>query len=457
MRRQNILALLPFVLTFSLGLAHAEPLERASRTFQAAARTAMPSVVTIEAERSGQNGSSIGSGIILRSDGMILTNSHVIEQSRRIRVTLGDQRKFTAKLIGSDPQTDVAVVKIALEKPASTLVPVRFANSDAVEVGDWVITIGNPFGLARSVTAGIVSAKGRGRLGIHDIEDFIQTDAPINPGNSGGPLLNLKGEMIGLNAAIFSKTGGFMGISFSISSNLVKKVSDSILTNGKVRRGFLGLSAQDLDSDLAHYFAAPDTLGALVNRVNPQGPAARIPLEPGDVIVRWATRPVRDSLDLKTQVGGTEPGKKVQLEWLHRGERKTAWVDVAESPQNRQERAGQMAPEEASTPELNHSQAGLGVEDIPSELEALIGLKRGEGAWVVRVEGGSPASEAGILPGDVILALNQISVKSASHFKKLTREHPLETTWLITLQRGTEGNRAFVVISRQNPGQTEGP
>ncbi len=435
-----------------------ETLERSSRAFNQAARAAMPAVVSIRSIKMGQGtpnplappeaqgGVGLGSGVVLRPDGLILTNHHVVENARSITVLFEDKDRYAAHVVGRDAHTDLALIR--LDKPPANLQTIRFADSDGVEVGDWAIAIGSPFGLSHTVTSGIVSAKGRGSLGVYDIEDFIQTDAPINPGNSGGPLLNLKGEMIGLNSAIYSQTGGYMGIGFSISSNLVRKVTDELIRTGKVSRGFIGISAQDMDADLAEFFKAGKDGGALVTGIQPEGAASSTPLRVGDVIVRWNRQPVKDASDLKARVGQTPVGSEVQLEWLSEGKKNISKLTVREQPQEEsnspRQRAGSVGDSSQAAPPPKG--LGLAVDDIPPELEPLVETKNGQGALVVHVVPGGAASDAGLTPGDVILRLNRTEVHTAKQFTELAHKAQGGELVVLYLQRGGAHRRIYVPL-----------
>src|SRR2546427_3320427 len=259
---------------------------------------------------------SLGSGVIVNSAGYVLTNNHVIEGATDIKVVLSDKREMAGKIVGMDPGTDIAVVKI----PTDHLSVLPFSDSSKVEVGDIALAIGNPFGLGRTVTMGIVSAIGRGGLGIEDYEDFIQTDASINPGNSGGALVNVRGELIGVNTAILSPSGGNLGIGFAVPSNMVRSVMDQIIKTGKVTRGYLGVSIQDITPDLATAMKLGETRGALVADVDPKGPAAKSGLQSGDVIVEANGKPIEDSRELRLMISSMAPGSQINMRVLHNGQ-----------------------------------------------------------------------------------------------------------------------------------------
>jgi Do/DeqQ family serine protease len=272
---------------------------------------------------------SLGSGVIVDEEGTILTNHHVVEHAAEVRVALGDGREVAARVLGVDPRTDLAVLRVeAGDLPRATL-----GDSDALQVGDIVLAFGNPFGLGGTVTMGIVSAIGRGNIGVADYEDFIQTDAAINPGNSGGALVNTRGEVIGINTAIFSRSGGYQGIGFAIPSNMAREVLVSILENGRVVRGYAGLALQALTPDLARAFGLDDTRGAVVTAVDPGGPVARAGLRRGDVVVALRDRPVANDEELRTRMSRLKPGDRAGLDVLRNGRRIAIEMTLAEPPQ----------------------------------------------------------------------------------------------------------------------------
>jgi serine protease Do len=393
----------------------------------------------------------VGSGIFIRKDGMILTNHHVIENAERITVTLDDKHKRTAKLIGDDAKTDLAVIQLNAPKDKDSpreFQTIEFGDSDTINVGDWAVAVGSPFGLNRSVTSGIVSAKGRAQMGILDIEDFIQTDAAINPGSSGGPLLNVDGRLIGVNTAIFSQGGGFVGIGFAIPSKIAREVSEQLMTKGHVTRGYIGLSAQDLDPQLGRYFAAPknskgDPSGALVSDVQPNGPAQKASIEPGDVVLKYNDQDVGGASQLKSLVGKTPAGSKVKLQLIHAGKNETRDVQILQQPGEKKptvQQAGQMASSDAASPNL-----GLTVDDVPAEISHFLGMPQSAGALVINVSPGSPAFDSGLMPGDIILKAGQAEVHGAKQFKKLARQQSKELT-VLYVQRGPE-ERIFVPVN----------
>jgi serine protease Do len=346
---------------------------------------------------------ALGSGVVISSNGYILTNNHVIENAKDIQVALNDGRSFTAKLVGTDPQTDVALLKIeANNLPALTL-----ADSDAVEVGDVVLAIGNPFGIGQTVTEGIVSAKDRMTEGDKD-EDFIQTDAAINPGNSGGALVDTQGRLVGINTSILSRTGGNQGIGFAVPSNLCRWVVDSLVKNGKVSRGFLGVSIQDVTPDLAKAFKVNRTVGALISEVTPNGPADSAGLKNGDVVLQYDNKPVENSMQLKLRVAETSPGTNVPVEIDRNGETKTMNVVV-------KERSGPSVAQN-STPKSSDegSLNGVSVSDLNQELRTELKVPSTvQGAVINEVDPSSPSYEAGLRVGDIITEINHRPIKSA--------------------------------------------
>jgi serine protease Do/serine protease DegQ len=345
---------------------------------------------------------SVGSGVVVDAQhGYVITNHHVVEGADTITVTFSDGRQLNAKIMGSDPESDVAVIRI----PSENLTALPLADSDRLRVGDFVVAIGNPFGLGQTVTSGIVSALGRTGLGIQGYEDFIQTDASINPGNSGGALINLRGELVGINSAIIAPGGGNVGIGFAIPSNMVSRLMNQIIEHGSVRRGQLGVSVQDLTPDLARAFNIPANQGAVIAQVVPRSAAARAGLREGDVVLRVNDRPIRDSNSLRNAVGLLEIGASVQLDILRDGRPLTLKAKV-----------GEYVPDKAEGDDLNPRLAGAIFEDIgPSS--PLAG--KVQGVRVARVESGSPAAQAGLRSNDVITAINRQRVSSTDELRKI--------------------------------------
>jgi serine protease Do len=276
-----------------------------------------------------QREQSLGSGVIVSQDGYIITNNHVVERASEIRVLLGDKREFKGRVVATDPRTDVAVVKIA----GNHLPTIPWGDSDKLQVGEWVLAIGNPFGLNQTVTAGIISATGRANVGIADYEDFIQTDAAINPGNSGGALVNVRGELIGINTAIFSRSGGYMGIGFAIPSNMAREVMEALIKKGKVVRGWLGVQIQSLTPELAKKFGLREAQGVLIAAISEKSPAQEAGIKRGDIILEFAGRRIEDAEHLRKEVAHTDPGKSIPVKIWRNGKEMVLQVQIEELPE----------------------------------------------------------------------------------------------------------------------------
>jgi serine protease Do len=382
----------------------------------------------------------VGSGVIVTKDGYILTNNHVVDDASEVKVTLQDGRVFTAKVIGKDPKSDVAVVKI----DAQDLPAITFADSEKCEVGDLVLAIGNPFGIDQSVTRGIVSAKGRAAMDL-DYQDFIQTDAAINPGNSGGALVDADGRLIGINTAIYSHSGGNQGVGFAIPTDLAKGVMESLIKYGKVTRGYLGVNIQDINAPLAKEFNVKDYNGALVGDVVPDSPAAKAGLKSGDIIKGFDGKPVTDSRHLKIEVGQVAPGDTVALEVLRDGSAKTLKVRLAELPGSEQ-----VANNDGSDSDKSDTLQGVAVTDLDSQARQQFRIpEQVKGAVVTQVDPESAAAEAGLKPGDVIMEINRHEVASADDAVKLT-EHARERTTLLHVWSGNGSH--YMVVDESKAG-----
>ncbi len=345
----------------------------------------------------------LGTGFIIDKEGYILTNNHVIEKADEIKVTLDDEREFQAKIIGRDPETDVALIKI---DGADNLKALELGDSDNLEVGDWVVAIGNPYGLGHTVTAGIVSAKFRNNVMGGTFDNFIQTDASINPGNSGGPLMNINGEVIGINSAIYSQTGGSVGIGFAIPVNMVKDIL-SMLKAGKIERGYLGVGIQDINADLKNKFNLESENGALINRIYADGPSEKAGLKIGDVIVEFQDKEIKDTNEVIRLVSSTPVGTKAKVVVIRRGKKKNFTVTLGSRPSTDDEKA-MNSPYKVDL--------GLDLETLTPEKARRYGISETEGVVVLRVEYGSPAAEAGLKPGDLILEVEQKKVKTVEEF-----------------------------------------
>jgi len=343
---------------------------------------------------------------------------------------LSDGREFQAKVIGTDPPSDVAVIKIeATNLPALTL-----GNSDEIDVGYWVIAIGNPFGLNQTVTSGIISAKGRSNVGITEYEDFIQTDAAINPGNSGGPLLNLDGKVIGINSAIVSQSGGYMGIGFAIPVNMAKSIYDQLIKSGSVTRGFLGIIIQEMTPDLAKSFDIKEKSGIVVSEVTKDSPAEKGGLKQGDVVLEVDNAPVKDSVTFRNRIATTAPGKSVDLLVMREGQKKSLTITVGKKPSEgeEKEKASSSADQSADIAD----KLGFEVQNLTDDLAEQFNYKGMEGVIVSQVEPGSPASEAGIHPGILIQEVNRKPVKNVGQFEKAIAESQKSGTVLLLVKDG---------------------
>jgi serine protease Do len=368
---------------------------------------------------------SLGSGFIISQDGYILTNAHVVEAADEITVKLTDKREFKAKVIGADRRTDIALIKI----DAGGLPAVRFGDPTKLRVGEWVLAIGSPFGFENTVTAGIVSAKGRS-LPQENYVPFIQTDVAVNPGNSGGPLFNLRGEVVGINSQIYSRTGGFMGLSFAIPIDVANDIAQQLRTTGKVTRGRIGVVIQPLTKELADGFGLSRPQGALVNSVEKGGPADKAGVEPGDVIVRFDGKAVASSEDLPRIVGATRPGTKVTMQiWRNKSPRDLQVV-VGEM---QDERAARQARRGGKPPAAAASQYGLTLSDLTDAQRSE--LKVSGGVLVENVQGAG--ARAGIRRGDVILAVNNQDVTSVEQFNQMMGQFDKGRIVALLVRRGS--------------------
>jgi len=382
----------------------------------------------------------LGSGVIVTKDGYILTNNHVVDEADEVKVVLQDGREFTGKVVGKDPKTDIAVLKIE----AKDLPHLEMADSDKIEVGDFVLAVGNPFGIGQTVTMGMVSATGRATLCL-DYEDFIQTDAAINPGNSGGALVDTEGRLIGINTAILSRSGGNQGIGFAIPTALARDVMESLIREGHVTRGYLGVMIQDVTPAISRQFDLKDQKGALIGDVVPKGPAEKAGLKSGDVILELDGKPVRDSRNLKLQVARVKPGESVSVKLLRDGSAKTINVKVDELPG-----PDKLAKRDSDRGDNEEALKGVAVSDLNNQLRRQFNVPGDvRGAVVTDVEEDSAASEAGLKPGDVILEINRKAVQSAEDAVRLT-EDPKEKTTLLRIW--SNGNRRYLVVDESSSG-----
>jgi serine protease Do len=381
---------------------------------------------------------SLGSGFIISADGYILTNNHVVKDAEEIVVRLSDRRELVASVVGTDERSDVALLKI----DAKDLPVAKLGKSERLKVGEWVLAIGSPFGFDRTATAGIVSAKGRA-LPRENYVPFIQTDVAINPGNSGGPLFNMDGEVVGINSQIFSRTGGYMGLSFAIPIEVAMDVAEQLKTKGRVTRGWLGVLIQDVTRELAESFGMKKPMGALVSKVLPDSPASKGGIEVGDVILEFNGREVVNSSNLPPIVGSAPVGKEVAVKVLRNGETRMLALTLGELKEQDKEIVAEAGPKSTT-----NSRLGLGVSEIPKELRSELEL--GEGGVVVTALDEGAASKAGIRKGDVLLMFNGTRVKDSKHFGELVDKVEAGATVPVLIQR--EGGPTFLAIKIPDKG-----
>jgi serine protease Do len=382
---------------------------------------------------------SLGSGVIVSEDGYIVTNNHVIEKSQEIKVLLSNKRDYKAKLIGADPKTDLAVIKIE----AKGLAALPWGDSNKLRVGEIVFAIGNPFGLNQTVTMGVIGAVGRANVGIADYEDFIQTDAAINPGNSGGALINAKGELVGINTAIVSRTGGYQGIGFAVPSSMAKQVMDSLIKYKKVVRGWLGVSIQEVTSDLAEEFGVKDLKGAIVSGVMKESPAEKAGIKQGDVLLQFNGKDVEDTGQLRNMVSQTPIGSKVKMKLFRNKKEMDVEVTIAEQPKKLGEAATELEP--GDNQEESNALSGVTVREITPELARRFSIKEGDaGVIVVKIDPGSKAFEAGIRPGDMVTQINQKDIATIEDYNKAVLKLKAKERILLLIRR--KGEDLFLTI-----------
>ncbi|HDH86805.1 MAG TPA: DegQ family serine endoprotease [Desulfobacteraceae bacterium] len=377
---------------------------------------------------------SLGSGVVVSGDGYILTNNHVVADADEILVTLSDKKQYKANIIGRDPKSDLALIKIKTE---NTIPAARLGDSDKLMVGDWVVAIGNPFGLGSTVTAGIVSAKGR-VIGAGPYDNFIQTDASINPGNSGGPLFNLDGEVIGINTAIVAPSGGNVGIGFAIPINMAKSVMTQLKERGKVIRGWLGVSIQVVTQEIKEKFGLKTEEGALIGEVTKDSPADKGGLKRGDVIISFDGKRVKTMNVLPAMVAETPVGKKVEIIIIRKGKEKRLTVKIGELKEETR-----MA---ATIPEIEES-FGLSVQELTPELAESLSLKGEKGVIISGVKNGSPASDAGLQRGDLIQEIEHEPIENLSDYKRIMKVSSSKKQILIVIKH--RGHSRYVVLKRE--------
>ena len=446
----------------SAAAANIAALENRPPSFATIAKRTMPVVVNISttAQRAPRGGSgdpideffnrffgesqprdnsqrSLGSGILISKDGEILTSYHVVKNADAIKVKLADQSEYEARLVGKDDRTDLALIKI--RKTNDSVPFARLGTSSQLDVGDWVMAIGNPFGLEHTVTAGIVSAKGR-VIGAGPYDNFIQTDASINPGNSGGPLINAVGEVVGVNSAIFSQSGSNVGISFAIPIDLAKKVVDHLRKNGKVVRGWLGIRAQELSPQIAATSGLSHFAGQIqtVTEVTENSPAAEAGIKVGDVIVEFNGKALTKSPDLRTMIADTAPGQKTTLKIVREKLERVVSIRIGELPDD----------DGSQQVEVRDVELGLRVQRITPETSRRLALSSIKGVLVLEVQSGSPAEQAGIEPADVIREVNQKPVNNVKDFERAVRQGRRGDRILLLVQRGD--NAVFFALKRKS-------
>ena len=379
-------------------------------------------------------GGGMGSGVIVSPDGYVLTNNHVVDGAGELTVTLPDKREFKGKVVGTDPKTDLAVVKI----DARDLPYANWGDSSKLQVGEYVLAIGNPFGLNSTVTLGIVSALGRGRMGITQYEDFIQTDAAINPGNSGGALVNTNGELVGINTAIISQSGGYQGVGFAVPVSMARPVFDSLVKNGKVVRGFLGIGIQDLNQDLAKSFKLKEAKGALVSNVAEDSPAEKAGIKQGDVVIGYQKAPVDDAAALQKAVTRTPVGTKALVKVIRDGHEQELTATIGEQTETKHVARTESTDESAL--------AGVEVQGLNQQMARELGL-RGDvhGVVVVNVEPESQADRVGLAQGDVIREINRHPVKSLNDYEKIVSGLKKDQDALLLINR--RGASLYITVN----------
>ena len=382
----------------------------------------------------GSREQGLGSGVIIDKQGIILTNNHVVEGADDINVTLPDKRRFKAKIVGTDPKTDVAVIK--LEK-ATNLPSARLGDSTKLEVGEWVLAIGNPLGLSSTVTSGIISAKGRADVGVADFEDFIQTDAAINPGNSGGALVNLDGEVIGINTAIASRTGGYMGIGFAIPSNMARKVMNDLINKGKVTRGFLGIQIQNMNDSIAKRLKLEDaSKGIVVGEVTKGSPAEKAGLQPYDAIIELNDSTVYDVSSFRNTIASNDPGQTVKLGIVRDGKKLNAQIKLAELDTTKLASVAAGDQNQDIESSLN---LGFNVESITKEMLKELGInKKIAGVIITSIDPSSGAAESGLSRGDIIQEMNRNKINSEADYNKAAKDVKKGDSVLLKVLRNSQ-------------------
>ncbi|MFI5308685.1 MAG: trypsin-like peptidase domain-containing protein [Polyangiales bacterium] len=389
-----------------------------------------------------QKRQGVGTGVIVDPRGYILTNNHVVADADEIKVALKDDRELEAQVVGTDPKTDVAIIKVKLDGlKGEPLQAAALGDSDKLEVGEWVMAVGSPFGLTQTVSAGIVSAVGRGHVGIADYEDFIQTDAAINPGNSGGPLVNMNGQVVGINTAIASRTGGNNGVGFAIPINMARSVMHQLIDHGQVVRGYLGVYIGDVNEELAKSFGYQGKGGVLVQDVSADGPGAKAGLKAGDIILERDGKPASDVTSFRNGIAQSAPGTSLALVVFRDGKRMSLSAKLEALPGEATGKPGKHAPKAGGR--------GLGVSDITPELKQRLQLELDRGAVVVQVRPDSSADQAGLKPGDVIAQVGADEVKNAKDAERMIGHSDAGKALRLRVIR--EGHGVFVILPPVRP------
>jgi len=389
-----------------------------------------------------QREQGMGSGVIISSDGTIVTNNHVVSDSTEIKVTTYDKREFDATVVGTDPKSDMAVIKI--KGPVSGLKPIEFGDSSRLRLGDVVLAIGNPFGVGQTVTMGIVSAKGRADLGIVDYEDFIQTDAAINPGNSGGALVNMEGQLVGVNTAILSRSGGYQGIGFAIPTNMALPITDALKKSGRVARGWLGVGVQEVDREIATAMKLPVASGVLISDVRAGTPAAKAGLKRGDVVTKLDGRPVSSVGQFRNTIALLGAGRQANFELVRDGKSQALSVALGEMPNDSP--PGASAPENGNAPSGGSSLDGITLEELrPENRQAFsVPAEIKRGVVITRLNPNSAAARAGLRPGDVLLEVNRTPVDTLAKFQ----ENYGKAKGPVLLLVNRRGSTVYLVVRR---------
>lgn len=403
--------------------------------------------------RSGSDGererkykqSALGSGVIVSPNGYILTNNHVIKDADEIKVKLSNNVEYIAKIIGTDPKTEIAVIKI----DGKDLPFAKVGDSSKLEIGEWIIAIGNPFGLSYTVTAGIISATGRNNIGVADYEDFIQTDAPINRGNSGGPMINLNGDLVGINTAIFSQTGGNMGIGFAVPINMAKKIMTDLIEKGKVVRGYLGIYIQEVNKTIAKQFNLPDNTGVLVSQVNPNSPAEKAGLKRGDVIIEFNGIKINSSSQLRNEAANSIINQPVKMKIIRNGKEKELEIIIEEQPKDFDKEASSI-DEPRGGAQTTAKELGITAKELTKELADKYDYSLQEkGVIIVKVDEGSIADEGGLKEGDLILEIDRKEIKTIRDFQNALSQSDKEknSEILFLIRRGN--STIYLVLNKE--------